>query len=37
MASEHISLPGSSNVVAVSYKGAAPDIRRARLERVKQS
>ena len=29
MASEHISLPGSSNVVAVSYKGTDPDLRRA--------
>ena len=37
MASGHISLPGSSKVVAVSYKGAAPDIRRARLVREKQS
>ena len=36
-ASEHISLPGSSNVGAVFYKGAAPDIRRARLVREKQS
>ena len=37
MASEHISLPGSSNVVAVSYKGTDPDVRRARLVREKQS
>ena len=37
MAGERISLPGSSNVVAVSYQGAAPDLRRARLVREKQS
>ena len=37
MASERISLPGSSNVVAVSYKGTAPDLRRAQLVREKQS
>ena len=37
MASERISLPGSSNVVAVSYKGTTPDLRRARLVREKNS
>ena len=36
MVRERISLPGSSNVVAVSYKGTAPDLRRARLVREKQ-
>ena len=35
LASEHLSLPGSSNVVALSY--SEPDIRRARLVREKQS
>ena len=37
MASEHMSLPGSSNVVVVSYKGTDPDVRRIRLVREKQS
>ena len=37
MAREHLALPGSSNVVALSYSGRDPDIRRARLVRKKQS
>ena len=37
LASEHLSLPGSSNVVALSYYGREPDVRRARLVREKQS
>ena len=37
MASEHLSLPGSSNVVTPSYRGTEPDVRRARLVREKQS
>ena len=37
MASEHLALPGSSNVVALSYAGGNDDIRRARLVRERQS
>ena len=37
MASEHISLPGSSNVVAVKYEGTPSDIRRAHLAREQNS
>ena len=37
MASEHLSLPGSSNMVALSYRGTEPDVRHARLVREKQS
>ena len=38
MASEHLALPGSSNMVApLSYSGRDPDIRRAQLVREKQS
>ena len=37
MASEHLALPGSSNVVALAYRGPEPDVQRARLVREKQS
>ena len=37
MASEHLALPGSCNVVALSYAGDNDDLRRARLVRERQS
>ena len=37
MASEHLALPGSSNVVALSYAGDNDDLWRARLVRERQS
>ena len=37
MASEHLALPGSSNVMALSYAGGNNDLRRARLVRERQS
>ena len=37
MASEHLALPGSSNLVALSYAGGNDDLRRARLVRERQS
>ena len=37
MAREHLALPGSSNVVALSYAGGNDDLRRARLVRERQS
>ena len=37
MASEHLALPESSNVVALSYSERDDDVRRARLVREKQS
>ena len=37
MASEDLSLPGSSNVVALTYRRTEADVRRARLVREKQS
>ena len=37
MASEHLALPGSSSVVALSYAGGNDDLRRARLVRERQS
>ena len=37
MASEHLALPGSSNVVALSYSGDRDDLRRARLVHERQS
>ena len=37
MASENLALPGSSNVVALSYAGDNDNLRRARLVRERQS
>ena len=37
MASEHLALPGSSNVVALSYVGGNDDLRLARLVHERQS
>ena len=37
IACEHLSLPGSSNVLALSYRETEPDVRRARLVRERQS
>ena len=37
MASEHLALPGSSNVVALSLAGDNDDLRRIRLVRERQS